>query len=289
MDGHAAGKLFRHVAPFGRNAVKRETGGCDCMEPLRPPSHPKAGFVEAAYARPQEKRANPGGDGQEGLGAAPRPLRDARRREALYAEKIGEGLRRAVLRDQLLRMQIDRRRLETLAILRRPAHPFGKSRPRPAAAGGASVDKAPMLGDLDQPFRQVEHLTPLHADRHGRTQVRAAMTAGVGFVRHNPVGLGNLPQGLAFMALLTAARPARPFAKAHRLLSQPVARRGLRTRRAVQAKPAPKLRILSPQRFQLALKRRNQERYFRRKNHLSKESHSPRSHSQIPGQNKLSQ
>src|SRR5258707_10105310 len=62
MDDHAAGKLFRHIAPFGRNAVKREGVGCDCMQPLRPASQAKGGFVETAHTRARKPRANPGRD-----------------------------------------------------------------------------------------------------------------------------------------------------------------------------------------------------------------------------------
>ena len=72
-----------------------------------------------------------------------------------------------------------------------------------------------MLGDFDQPLRKIEGLAPLHPDRHRRAQARAAMAAGAGFVLDDPIGLGDLAQGLAFVALLPAARPARPFAKAH--------------------------------------------------------------------------
>jgi hypothetical protein len=72
-----------------------------------------------------------------------------------------------------------------------------------------------MLGDFDQPLRKIEGLAPLHPDRHRRAQARAAMAAGAGFGLDDPIGLGDLAQGLAFVALLPAARPARPFAKAH--------------------------------------------------------------------------
>jgi hypothetical protein len=129
-----------------------------------------------------------------------------------------------------------------------------------------------MLGDLDQPFRQVEHLTPLHSCRHRRAQGAAAMAASGSRVRHDPVGLGDLAKGFALVPLLPATRTPRRLAKAHRLLSQPIARRRFRTRRTVQTQPPAKFRILSPQRFQLSLKRRNQGHDFRRKNHSATES-----------------
>jgi hypothetical protein len=97
VDDNAAGKLLRHIAPFGRNAVKREAPGCDCVQPLRLAIHAKAGLVEAAHARRSGQRADAGCHGQEGLRPPRRPLGEARPRETVGAEKIGERLSRAVL------------------------------------------------------------------------------------------------------------------------------------------------------------------------------------------------
>jgi hypothetical protein len=223
------------------------------------------------------------------LGAALRPLRDARRREAVRAEKIGERRRRAVLGDQLLGIEVDRRRPDALAILRRPTHTLGKSRPRRPAADGAGVDEALMLGDFDQPLRKIEGLAPLHPDRHRRAQARAAMAAGAGFGLDDPIGLGDLTQGLAFVALLPAARPARPFAKAHwrARLPQTVARRRLRTCRTVQSEPAPEFGVLSPQGFQLPLKRGDQRSNVRRENHPLRESQTSKPRSPIAAPNPI--
>ena len=75
---------------------------------------------------------------------------------------------------------------------------FGrKGRPGAPAAAGAGVDKASMLDDLEQPLRQIEHLTPLNACRHRRTQGATAMPASRGRMRHDPVGLGDLAKGFA--------------------------------------------------------------------------------------------
>lgn len=100
------------------------------------------------------------------------------------------------------------------------------------------------------------------------------MPAGRSLVRHDPVGLGDLAKRFALVPLLPPAWPPGRFAKAHGLLPQPVARGGLRTRRTVQTQPAPEFRVLSPQRFQLPLKRRNQGRDLRRRNHSPTESYS---------------
>ena len=163
----------------------------------------------------------------------------------------------------MLRVEIDGGGSDAPAILGRSAHPFGEIRPGPAAAG-AGVDEAVMLGDLDQPLRQIENLTPLEAPRHCPGQERAATAAGRRLMRHDPVGFGCLAKGLALVAFLPAARPTLRLAKAHRFLSQTVTRRRFRTRRTVQPEPASKLRVLSPQRLQLPLKRRDQGRNLRR-------------------------
>ena len=134
MHGDAPFELLRQIAAFGRDAIKGEPVGGDRMQPLRPAADAKAGLVEAAHRRRAGLRADPGGHGQKGLSAPPRPFGQARRAEALRAEQIGKRLRRAVLGDQLLRMQINARRLDALAILGWAGNPFGKGRPRPAAA-----------------------------------------------------------------------------------------------------------------------------------------------------------
>ncbi len=96
----------------------------------------------------------------------------------------------------MLRVEIDGGGSDAPAILGRSPHPFGKGRPGPAAAG-AGVDEAVMLGDLDQPLRQIENLTPLEAPRHCPGQERAATAAGRRLMRHDPVGFGCLAKGLA--------------------------------------------------------------------------------------------
>ena len=70
----------------------------------------------------------------------------------------------------MLGVEIDRQSPEALAILGRSARFGRKRRPGAPAAAGAGVDKALMLDDLEQPLRQIEHLTPLNACRHRRTQ-----------------------------------------------------------------------------------------------------------------------
>ena len=174
----------------------------------------------------------------------------------------------------MLRVEIDGGGADPPAILGGSPHSFGKRRPGRSAALGAGVNQAPMLGDLDQPLWQIEHLAPLEASRLAKAEGRAAMTASRRRVRHDPVGFGPLAQRLALVAFLAPARPARRLAKAQRLLPQAIARWRLRTRRTVKAQPAPKLRVLSPQHFQFLLQRRDQRCDLGGQNHPPTESHS---------------
>ena len=131
---------------------------------------------------------------------------------------------------------------------------FGKGRPRAPATAGASVDEPSMLGDFDQLRRQVEHLARLRVLRHRKRQAGAAMAAGARLVNDDPVRIGDPLERIALVADLSPARLAGRFAQARRLLPQTVARRRLRTRRTVEAKPALQIGVLRPQGGVLALK-----------------------------------
>ena len=133
-------------------------------------------------------------------------------------------------------------------------HASGKGRPRAPAAAGAGVDEPPVLGDFDQLRRQVEDLARLGFPRHRQRQAGAAMAAGAGLVNDDPVRIGNPLERIALVAGLAPARLAGRFAQARRLLPQAVARRRLRTRRTVEAKPALQIGVLRPQGGVLALK-----------------------------------
>ena len=214
-------------------------------------------IIKAAHARPRHQRANPVGDGSQGLRLSLHPAHHAGRAKPIRAEEVGERLGRPVLGDQLLHMEIDGRRAQALAILGRRADPSGKGRRRPAAAAGAGIDQTPMLGDLDQLRRQVEHLAPLRLMRHRPRQASPAMAARAGFMGHDPVRLGDPLERIALMTLLSAAGFGGRLAKAHRFLPQPVARRRLRTRRTVKAELALQIRVLRAQGRILSLKLRH--------------------------------
>ena len=81
MDGHAAGKRVRHVAPPVRDAVEREAFGCDRVQPLRFAGDPEARLVETAPARRGDERADPRGRRRKRVGFSSHPIHHARRRD----------------------------------------------------------------------------------------------------------------------------------------------------------------------------------------------------------------
>ena len=136
----------------------------------------------------------------------------------------------------MLDIEIDRRRLEALAILGGRDHAFGKRRLRHASAMRAAVDRGLMFRDQERALGKVEHLALLDPYRRLRLERPAAMAAGVRRVPNHMIGLGDLSQRVALVPPLPAARLARTAAQTAgdaRLLPQPVARRRLRTVRTV--------------------------------------------------------
>jgi hypothetical protein len=204
------------------------------------------------------------------------PRREARRAQKRRAEQVAQRFGGAIFGDQLLDVEIDRRRLDPLAILRGRDHAFGERGLGHGPAAAAAIDRSPMLGDDQRPLDQVEHLPRLDAPRRSGRKKRLAMPAMRRLVPHDPVGFGGLPQRVALVALLPAARLARRLAKAPRdprLLLQPIARRRLRTGRTVLTQTPLQLGNLSPQRHDLSPQRRDQLFHVRRKNHPYVHSH----------------
>ena len=88
-----------------------------------------------------------------------------------------------------------------------------------------------MLRHQQQALGKIEHLALLDRDRRLRIERQTAMPAHARLVRNHEIGLGDLPQRVARVALLAAALLARLAAQTAgrpRLLRQPVARRRLR-------------------------------------------------------------
>ena len=211
----------------------------------------QARFVEAAHRRRRDAGADAAIDRLQRLGLTANPARHARPAGRRRPEQVPEDLRGPLLGHELLGVEIDRRRLEALAILGRRNDARGKSGAGAPPAGRAVVDRRAVLGHDQRLLRKIEDLTPLLADLGIRRKSRPAMRAYLGRVLDDRVGLGDLAQRVAVVAFLASARLARARAQAlqdPRLLLQPVARRRLRAVGAVQAQPSPKLRHLSAKR-----------------------------------------
>src|SRR6516165_1381853 len=98
-----------------------------------------------------------------------------------------------------------------------------------------------MLGNDERGWlRQVEHLAGAVAGAHGGRHRRPAGRAGRRVMIDDPVRLGNLPQGLAFMTILPARWLVRRFAQARhpRRLLEPVTRWRLAAVGTVQSQPS---------------------------------------------------
>ena len=129
------------------------------------------------------------------------------------AEQIAQRLRDAILGDQLLDIEIDRRRLDALAILGRRDDALGKSRLRHASAMRATVNRGLMFGDHERALGNVENLPLFDSRRRPRIERRTAMAASAGLVSNHGVGMRHLPQSPACVARLAAARLAGTTAK----------------------------------------------------------------------------
>ncbi len=109
------------------------------------------------------------------------PGDDAGRTDQRGAEQIAQRLRGPVLGDELLDIEIDRRRLDALAILHRRDHAIGKPRPGLAPAIFAAVDRGLMFRDHERALGKIEHLaflTPV-ADFGPRDEPQRPQTCAV--------------------------------------------------------------------------------------------------------------
>src|ERR1700681_4371221 len=153
-------------------------------------------------------------------------------------------LRGPILGNELLDIEIDRRDPDALAILSGRDHSLGKRRLRLAAAMRAAVDRSLMFRNHERALGKVEHLALLDPDRRLRFERRTAMAAGARLVLNHMIGIGDLTQRAALVALLPAACLARATSQAARdtrLPLQPVARRRLGTVRTVPSQLSTKI------------------------------------------------
>jgi hypothetical protein len=151
-----------------------------------------------------------------------------------------QRLRNPIFGHELLLVDIDCGRLEALAILRRRDDALRKRGPRIEPAMGAAVDRNAMFGDFQQAVGQFKHLTLFLADHRAWVERRRTMAAGARYVVDDPVGIGDLPQRVAAMALLAAAALARARRKLPRrrgFFLNPSLQRRFRTVGAVKSQP----------------------------------------------------
>ena len=230
VNRDAADEAVGHLAAFGRHAIVGQGLGGDGVQPLSLSGDAKAGLIEAANRRRRRKGGDVRRHRRERRSLAAHPIGHAVRAQTQRSEKIMHRFGDPILRDQLMDVEIDRRRSNALAVLRRRGDARGKLGFRLSAAPRAAIDRGLVFGDLDQPLGQIEHLPPLHAPLHRSRQPPAAMEARLSLMPHDPIGLSDLPERVALVTSLSAALLARAPAKAAgnaRLLLQPVARRRL--------------------------------------------------------------
>jgi hypothetical protein len=270
-------QTLRDRAPLFPGAIEGEGEARRRVQPLQRACDAKPGFVEAANLRLGHALADALINLLQFLRLLSHPGDDAGRTDQRRADEIAQRLRGPILGDELLDIEIDRRRLEALAILRRRNYAFGKRRLGHAPAMRAAVDRGLMFRDHERAFGKVEHRARLDPYRRLRFKRRTAMTAHARLVPNPAIGIGDLPQRPAFVALLPAARLARGVAQAAgvaRLLPQPVARRRLRTVGTVLAQSPAQIGHLSLERRDLAPERGNQLFDFGGKTHPTLDSYS---------------
>ncbi len=202
------------VAALIARAVESEGQARRRVQPMQLAGDPIAGFVEMANPGLGHALANGLVDSAQLSRLLAHPGDEAGRTDQRGAEQIAQRLRGAVLGDQLLDVEIDRRRLDGFAILGRRDDSLGKGRSRFAATVRATMDRSAVFGHLDHALGKVEHLPLFRANHRTRVEPSATMTAEGCGVLDNPVGVGDLAKRIAPVALLTAARFARARAQA---------------------------------------------------------------------------
>ncbi len=142
----------------------------------------------------------------EFLGLPLAPGDDAVGTKPRRAEQVGHRLRHSVLGNELLHIEIDRRRPHARAILSRRDHPLRETRRGLAAAAGAAIDHRLMFGDLQSRLGQIKHLPLLGSRDHRPRQPAQAMATGLRLVPLDHIGRGHRLQRAAGVARLPAAR-----------------------------------------------------------------------------------
>ena len=263
-----AGDIRQKAAALGADVIEGQQRRAGDMQPSRLAADPKAGLVHVLDRRRGDVIPHHICEALKAPGKVPADPGDGRGRQR-HPEEIGHQLDQTLLGQQLVVQEIEYERTDPRAVLHGRVDGFRKRRPRLRAAIGAAAIVRTMLGDDEGPrVGQIEHLPGAVADARVLIQARAAPGAGRRVMIDHDIGFSDLPQGLAFVALLPARFLAGPVPQAPRprRLRQPIARRRLAAIRAVQPEPALELRQPRLQRRILGLKGRDQrEQVFQRR------------------------
>ena len=263
-----AGDIRQKAAALGADVIEGQQRRAGDMQPSRLAADPKAGLVHVLDRRRGDVIPHHICEALKAPGKVPADPGDGRGRQR-HPEEIGHQLDQTLLGQQLVVQEIEYKRTDPRAVLHGRVDAFRKRRPRLRAAIGAAAIVRTMLGDDEGPrVGQIEHLPGAVADARVLIQARAAPGAGRRVMIDHDIGFSDLPQGLAFVALLPARFLAGPVPQAPRprRLRQPIARRRLAAIRAVQPEPALELRQPRLQRRILGLKGRDQrEQVFQRR------------------------
>ena len=136
-----------------RSRHSAATGFCRrCGTPSHPDCAPAPGQPRRRYApRPRQF-----------FGFLLAPGDNAGRTQTQGAEQVLHDIADTILGNQLLRVQMDRRRLDARPVLNMRGHLRRERRLRHAAETGAGMDVGVMLGHLQPRLRQIEHLPLRH-------------------------------------------------------------------------------------------------------------------------------
>ena len=217
VDDDAPLQIRRDVAALFAGAIEGESPARRGVQPMQLAGDTVTGLVEAANRGLGDTLADSLVDLAQFARLPSHPGDEAGRTDQRRAEQIAQRLRGAILGDQLLNVEIDRRRLDALAILGRRDDALGKSRSRFTATVRAAMDRRPVFGHLDHALGKVEHLPFFRADHRTRVKPSATMAAKSCGALDDPVGVGDLAKRIAPVALLTAARLARAVRKLPRM------------------------------------------------------------------------
>ena len=228
MNDRPTGQESGNSAALGVDAVMREGGIADRVQPMQLAGDTQAGLVQmpnAAFGKPGNNVLD---HATQGVRRTVHPVAHAGCTQAGGPKQVAQEQANPILGYQLLNIAIDSCRPHARAVLHMRGHAIGKASRRHGSTMGATINRRLMLGDLQTWRGQVEYLTLLHPLRHVRRQGALTRTALRRLMPFHEVGRWRLTQGVAPVANLAAAFLARFATQAARCrLLQAITRRGL--------------------------------------------------------------